>query len=97
MAGCRNEFAQAVAGVGVEQQACVVALRVGEDLRRWTASDQAIAGSLQARYTLFGRYDAAARVSAEYAESEATESNGDGHGTGTALDLVAALFIGLRF
>ncbi|HEY6725505.1 MAG TPA: hypothetical protein VI197_15825 [Polyangiaceae bacterium] len=70
---------------------------VGEELRRWTASDQAIAASLQARYTLFGRYDAVARVSAEYAESQASEDDGNGQGTGTALDLVAAWFIGLRF
>lgn len=68
-----------------------------EDLRRWNASDRAIAASLQTRYTFFGRYDAAARVSAEYSESEAIETNGDGHGTGKALDLIAAWFIGLRF
>lgn len=70
---------------------------LGEDFRRWTMSDQAIAGSLGARYTLFGRYAAAARISAEYAESEATLNGGGASSRGTALDLTAAWFIGLRF
>lgn len=67
------------------------------ELRTWNVSDRAIAGSLQARYTLFGRYDAAARISAEYAESEASAEHSDERRSGTALDLVAAWFVGLRF
>jgi len=51
----------------------------------------------QARYTLFGRYDASARVSAEYSTTEATLTGSDEVSTGTSLTLAAAWFIGLRF
>jgi len=78
-----------------------LALPVEEELetsvRHWNVSDQAVAGSLQARYTLFGRYDAAVRMSAEYSESEASASDSDERRTGTSLDLAAAWFLGLRF
>lgn len=65
--------------------------------RTWNVSDQAIAGALQARYTLFGRYDASARVSAEYSTTEATVTGSDERSSGFSLTLAAAWFIGLRF
>lgn len=85
------------ASVLVRRLAMSAYVETEELVRTSEVSDQAIAGSLQARYTLFGRYDAAARVSAEYAESEAAATDSGERTTGTALDLVAAWFIGLRF
>jgi hypothetical protein len=64
--------------------------------RTWAVSDQAVAAVLQARYELFGRYDAAARVSVESSTSEATSGTGDLR-TGSAITLAAAWFVGLRF